>query len=148
MNAVKAIPAPDRKALDKYGNPTRWILKAVEPPELRGLILFPQGFVVEPGKKYVVDIVRHGKNFAVVKLHEHIWNEERRDEDPYIVKIVMRCKTCGAFNVLRFEKYRAPLVDDWKSRWYVQYAVELRRLGGGGQKRAAAEVLLRRRAWK
>lgn len=121
---VKATAIPDKKSLDRFGNPTKWILKVVEPRELYGLIAFPE-FEVKPGI-YVVDVVKRGKNYAVVRPHQHIWEEVRREEDPYTVKIVFRCR-CGAWNVERIEKFGAPLVDDWKSRWYIKHAVELRR---------------------
>ncbi len=123
---VKAIAIPDKKSLDRFGNPTKWILKVIEPRELYGLIAFPEGFEVKPGVVYVVDVVKRGKNYAVVKLHEHRWEEVRREEDPYAVKIVFRCR-CGALNVEWIEKFSVPLTADWKNRWYIQYAVELRR---------------------
>jgi hypothetical protein len=93
---------------------------------MRGLVAFPEGFIVQPDKMYVVDVVRRGKNYAIVKLHEHVWNEYSRYEDEYVVKIFMRCR-CGAFNVTHVQKFNVPLVDKWKSRWYIQYAIELRR---------------------
>ena len=123
---VKAVPIPDKKSTDKFGNPLRWILRIAEPRELRGLIAFPRGFEVVPGKEYVVEIIRREKNYAVVRLHEHRWVEARREEDPYIIKIVFRC-SCGAWKVEHVKKHHMPLVDGWKLRWYVQYAVELRR---------------------
>ena len=123
---VRAVPIPDKKSTDKFGNPLRWILRITEPRELRGLIAFPRGFEVVPGREYVVEIIRREKNYAVVRLHEHRWVEARREEDPYIIKTVFRC-SCGSWKVEHVEKYRMPLADGWKLRWYVQYAVELRR---------------------
>jgi hypothetical protein len=122
---IRAVPIPDKKSLDRYGNPTRWILRIVEPQELRGLIAFPRGFEVAPGREYVVEIIRREKNYAVVKLHEHRWKEYSKYEDAYVVKIFLRCE-CGAFHVQHVEKFSMPLVANWKSRWYVQYALELR----------------------
>jgi hypothetical protein len=126
MEAVRAVPIPDRKALDKYGNPTRWILKIIEPRELRGLIAFPRDFEVKPATEYVVDIVRREKNYAIVRMHQHRWEEYSRYEDAYVVKIFLRCR-CGAFNIQHIEKFNMPLVAGWKNRWYIQHAVELRR---------------------
>ncbi len=123
---VKAVPVPDRKMTDQFGNPKRWILKIVEPRELYGLIAFPHGFEVAPNKTYVVDVVKRGKNYAIVQLHQHKWEEVKREENPYGIKIVLHCK-CGAWDVERIEKFGVPLATDWKSRWYVQYAIELRR---------------------
>jgi len=122
---VKCIPIPDRKATDKYGNPLKWILKVVEPPELRGLIVFPEGFEVLPNKEYTVDIVKQGKNYAVARPHTHVWEQVKKEEDPYLIKIVLRCK-CGVWRVEHIEKFAVPLVDGWKNRWYVRHAVELR----------------------
>jgi hypothetical protein len=76
VKTVKAAPVPDRKTADQFGNPKRWILKITEPQEMRGLVAFPEGFIVQPGRMYVVDVVRRGKNYAVVKLHEHVWSDE------------------------------------------------------------------------
>jgi hypothetical protein len=123
---LKCEPIPDKKAVDKYGNPLRWILKVVDPPELRGLIAFPEGFTVSPGSQYVVEIVKRGKNYAVVRLHEHMWTIEKVDEDPYIKKIILRCK-CGAWKVEHIQKFHLPFVERWKDRWYIRYALELRR---------------------
>jgi len=122
---LKCEPIPDKKAVDKYGNPLRWILKVVDPPELRGLIAFPEGFTVSPGSQYVVEIVKRGKNYTVVRLHEHAYKEVRKEEDPYLIKIVLQCK-CGAWRVEHVEKFAVPLVDGWKNRWYIKHAVELR----------------------
>jgi len=125
METAKCVPIPDKNSTDKFGNPTRWILRIVEPRELRGMIAFPEGFVVKPDQTYIVDIVRKGKNYAVVRLHEHVWAIEKVDEDPYIKKIILRCK-CGGWRVEHIEKFAVPLVDGWKNRWYIKYAVELR----------------------
>ncbi len=127
VETVEAVAIPDRKSLDRFGNPTRWILKVTKPRELYGLIAFPEGFEVKPGVVYVVDVVRRGKNYAVVKLHEHVWMEHSRYEDGYVVEIVLRCR-CGAWNVQRIEKFAIPpFIDGWKNRWYIRYATELRR---------------------
>lgn len=123
---VKCVPIPDRKATDKYGNPLRWILKVVDPPELRGLIAFPEDFSVSPGNQYIAEIVKQGKNYAVVQLHKHKWEVVKKDEDPYLVKIVSRCR-CGAWHVEHVEKFKMPFVDGWRDRWYIRYAVELRK---------------------
>jgi hypothetical protein len=125
METAKGVPIPDRKSVDRFGNPTRWILRIVEPQELRGMIAFPEGFTVRPNQMYTVEIVRRGKNYAVVRLHEHVYEEVRREEDPYLIKIVYRCK-CGAIDVRYITKYNLPFVDGWKNRWYVRYAVQLR----------------------
>ena len=125
METVKCIPMPDRKSLDKYGNPTRWILRVIEPQELRGLVAFPEGFNVIPNREYIVDIVKRGKNYAVVRLHEHTWTIEKVDEDPYIKKIILRCK-CGTWKVEHVQKFHLPFVERWKDRWYIRYAVQLR----------------------
>jgi hypothetical protein len=124
-NLVKAIPIPDRKFLDEFGNPKRWILKIVEPRELYGLIAFPRGFEARPGITYTVEIVKREKNYAVVRLHEHAWAEYSRYEDEYVVKIFMKCR-CGAFNVVHIRKYDVPLVSNWRDRWYIRYATELK----------------------
>ena len=126
METVKCTPIPDRKSLDKYGNPTRWILRVIEPQELRGLVAFPEGFNVVPNKDYIVDIVKRGKNYAVVRLHEHTWAIEKVDEDPYIKKIILRCK-CGAWKVEHLQKFHLPFVERWREKWYIRYALELRR---------------------
>jgi len=125
METVKCIPIPDRKSTDRFGNPQRWILKVVEPSQYRGLVIFPQ-FKVEPNREYMVDIIRRGKNYAIGQLHQHVWEVYSTDEDPYVVKTVMRCR-CGAWQVERKEKFHLPLVEDWKKRWYVQHAIELQR---------------------
>jgi len=125
MDTVKCVPIPDRRSLDKYGNPQRWILKVVEPPHLRGLVVFPQ-FDVKPDKEYIVDIIKRGQNYAVGKIHEHVWEIYKIDEDPYIVKTIMRCR-CGAWHVEHKQKFYPPLVEGWRNRWYVQHAVELQR---------------------
>ncbi len=123
---VKAIAIPDKKSLDRFGNPTKWILKVIEPRELYGLIAFPEGFEVKPGV-YVVDIIRRGKNYAVVKLYEHVWIEYKRDENPYTTKVVFQCVKCGAWDIEYIQKFGLPLVEGWKNRWYIHYAVEMRR---------------------
>ncbi len=64
--AIKAIAIPDRKSLDRFGNPTKWILKVSEPHELCWLIAFPKGFEVKPGVVYVADV---GRNYAIAQLH-------------------------------------------------------------------------------
>jgi len=134
---VKAVPIPDKKSTDRFGNPTRWILQITEPRELRGLIAFPRGFEVAPGKEYVVEIIRREKNYAVVRPHEHRWVEARRKEDPYIIKIVFGC-SCGAWKVEHVNKYRMPLADNWRDRWYIRYALELRRRSEEVRKNAPA----------
>jgi hypothetical protein len=126
MEIAKCEPIPDKNSTDKFGNPTRWILRIVEPRELRGMIAFPEGFVVKPNQIYIVNIVRKGKNYAVVRLHEHVYEEVHREEDPYLIKIVSRCK-CGSWRVEHIEKFAVPLVDGWKNRWYIRHATELRK---------------------
>lgn len=124
VTTARAVPVPDRKALDRYGNPTRWILKIVDPPELRGIIAFPEGFEPRPGHEYVVEIAKHGRSYAVVRLHEHRWEVERREEDPYTVRIALRCR-CGEKDYRYVEKFSAPIASE--GRWYISYALELRR---------------------
>jgi len=121
---VKCIPIPDRKSTDKYGNPLRWILKVVDPPEF-GLIVFPE-FEVQPNKEYLVEIVKRGKNYAVARPHTHVWEQVRKEEDPYLIKIVSRCK-CGVWHVEHIEKFHLPFVERWKNRWYIRHAMELRK---------------------
>lgn len=123
---LKCKPIPDKKTTDRFGNPLKWILKVVDPPELRGLIVFPEGFEVQPNKEYTVEIVKRSKNYAIAKLHEHKWEVVKRDEDQYLIKIISRCR-CGAWHVEHIPKFYLPLVDGWRDRWYIQYALELRR---------------------
>ena len=85
MVTTTATPVPDKKT-DRYGNPTRWILKLSN-----GKIAFPQGFTVDPREyQYLVDVVVEKPNYAIVKLHQHHYVIEKDNEE-----IIVKCQLCG-----------------------------------------------------
>jgi len=95
---IRAVPIRDRRTpTDRWGNP-KYILKIVEPPELRGLIAFPdEEEVILPSVEYQVEIVR-------------------------------RCTNCVRVRIVRSEKYDSPIIKRWKhvrEPWYKLNAMVL-----------------------
>jgi len=111
---VKCIPIPDKK------NKSRYILKIIEPKELKGKIAFPIDFEPKPfvRKDFVVDsfdyqdyylceIVYNAEKWCRVKLHrcefetEYEWYEVNTTEKGYaLVKYQKaKCRKCGKFEI-------------------------------------------------
>jgi len=64
---IKAIPVKSRKdPTDRWGNP-KYILMITEPPELRGLIAFPDEEVM-PDREYKVEIVKRCARCVKVRI--------------------------------------------------------------------------------
>ena len=94
---VKAFPVPDRKSVDRFGNPSRWILKLED-----GRIAFPVDFVVDPKQEYYyVEILIDTPKWAKVKLHtKHVHGEQLKG-----VCCMFKCALCGEY----FEDCNHPL---------------------------------------
>ena len=99
---VKCVPVPDRK------NPSKYVLKIIEPRELKGKIAFPVDF--EPkslNDYYICEIVYNAEKWCKVKLHkcefsvEYEWYEINSTEKGYalVKRQEVKCRKCGKVKV-------------------------------------------------
>jgi len=87
IKVMRAYPVPDKKSTDKFGNPSRWILRLED-----GRIAFPIDFTVDPKQEYYyVEIVVDAPRWAKVRLHvNHVPGEQL-----YGVCCKFKCALCG-----------------------------------------------------
>ena len=89
---LRAEAVPDRKAVDRFGNPQRYILRVVDPPQYRGLIAFPLDFEPQPGGVYLVEPAVVAERYAKVRLHRC---RDFELVDRTLRHFVFRCRACG-----------------------------------------------------
>jgi hypothetical protein len=105
LRVVRAYPVPDKKSVDEWGNPSRWILRLEN-----GKIAFPDGFEIDPRRReYLVEIVKEAPRYAIVKLHKHKWTWTWNNE---YVRIV--CAGCGEWVMSCTWNFVTPCVDKAK----------------------------------
>jgi hypothetical protein len=97
---VVCEPFPDRKKVDRFGNPLDWILIVKYPVSMRGKIAFPVGFKVDPTKEeYKVEVVEDRPRYLKVKPHtEHVHGKQYDC-------CLFKCALCGEL----FEDCEHPL---------------------------------------